>query len=51
MRLGGVHSLPGARVDELGHITAASVLMALFALTDQKDRATAARIVLTHPDR
>ncbi|MEV6758455.1 hypothetical protein [Streptomyces sp. NPDC051214] len=32
-------------------LTAASVLMALFALTDQKDRATAARIVPTHPDR
>ncbi|MFF4733569.1 hypothetical protein ACFY3M_52020 [Streptomyces mirabilis] len=41
----------GALVDELGHITAASALMALFALADQKDKATAARIVLTHPDR
>ncbi|MEU0785355.1 hypothetical protein ABZ341_27715 [Streptomyces sp. NPDC006173] len=40
----------GALVDKLGHITAASALMALFALADQKDRATAARIVLTHPD-
>jgi tetratricopeptide (TPR) repeat protein/predicted nucleic acid-binding protein len=41
----------GALVDELGHITAASALMALFALTEEKDKATAARIVLTHPDR
>lgn len=40
----------GALVDELGHITAASALMALFALTEEKDKATAARIVLTHPD-
>ncbi|MFI0192950.1 hypothetical protein ACH4PW_36150 [Streptomyces sp. NPDC017082] len=40
-----------ALVDELGHITAASVLMSLFALTDEDDKAAAARTVLTHPGR
>ncbi|GHD54800.1 PIN domain-containing protein [Streptomyces galbus] len=40
-----------ALVDKLGHITAASVLMNLFALTDEKDKAAAARTVLTQPDR
>ncbi|WP_189820442.1 SOS response-associated peptidase family protein [Streptomyces olivaceoviridis] len=41
----------GPLVDELGHITAAGVLMSLFTLTDEKDKAAAARTVLTLPGR
>ncbi|MDH6454371.1 hypothetical protein M2156_001289 [Streptomyces sp. SAI-149] len=38
----------GALVDQFGHITAASTLMSLFALTEGEDKATAARTVLTY---
>ncbi|MFF2993599.1 tetratricopeptide repeat protein [Streptomyces sp. NPDC057950] len=41
----------GALIDQVGHIAAASTLMSLFALTDEKDKATAARTVLTHRAR
>jgi predicted nucleic acid-binding protein len=41
----------GALVGQLGHVAAASALMALFALADEKDKNIAARIVLTHPDQ
>ncbi|MFJ4407248.1 hypothetical protein [Streptomyces sp. NPDC088910] len=41
----------GVLVSQLGHIAAASALMALFALTDENDKSIAARIVLTHPDQ
>ncbi|MET9499990.1 hypothetical protein [Streptomyces sp. NPDC006552] len=40
-----------ALVDELGHITAGSTLMRLFAHTDEADKAIAARTVLTHPSQ
>lgn len=41
----------GALVDQMGHITAASSLMSLFALTNERDKAAAARVVLTYRDR
>ncbi|MFF7977295.1 tetratricopeptide repeat protein [Streptomyces sp. NPDC007905] len=41
----------GALADKMGYITAASVLMNLFALTDETDKAVAARTVLTHQSR
>ncbi|MGY1503103.1 hypothetical protein ACW4TU_42135 [Streptomyces sp. QTS52] len=38
----------GALIDQVGHIAAASGLMSLFALTDENDKAAAARTVLTY---
>jgi tetratricopeptide (TPR) repeat protein len=41
----------GTLVEQMGHIAAASSLMRLFALTDERDKATAARTVLTYTTR
>lgn len=41
----------GALIDQVDHVTAASALMGLFALTDEEDKAIAARTVLTYRAR